>query len=108
MYLVYYIIEHKTVPFIYPCNCNGKLTFVLLYICRCPNYPALPSSCVLVTDPKDKCCEIPRCFNANATNPTEVINGTKGTIFGRPQPNTPFTGSRSKNHNWHHIIKFQM
>jgi len=73
-----------------------NITNILIYLYRCPNYPALPPYCNLVTDPSDPCCEIPKCLQPNATNPNQVVTGSKGTIIGQPQPNNPFTGRSSK------------
>lgn len=72
------------------------VTYMSAFLFRCPIYPALPASCTYVTDPKDPCCEVPSCISPNATIPTQVVNGTKGTVFIQPQLNPPVIGKRGE------------
>ncbi|XP_076113274.1 uncharacterized protein LOC143080959 isoform X2 [Mytilus galloprovincialis] len=76
------------------CRCDDAKSGLINCNERCPIYPALPASCTYVTDPKDPCCEVPSCISPNATIPTQVVNGTKGTVFIQPQLNPPVIGKR--------------
>ncbi|XP_071131764.1 mucin-2-like [Mytilus edulis] len=53
----------------YDCTCMDGTSGQYTCAERCPRYPQIPSHCVLVTDPKDFCCKVPRC---NIVAPTAM------------------------------------
>ncbi|XP_046570033.1 uncharacterized protein LOC124278355 [Haliotis rubra] len=69
------------------CRCEDSVTNLIDCDDRCPSYPQTPSDCVLITDPSDKCCQVPSCGNSpNTNNPSHTIKGVPGTITGQMLP----------------------
>ena len=54
---------------------------------RCAKYPNLPSSCTMVSDPNDKCCEKPYCTPIKATPAPTPAPGVTPT----PSPGKGFS-----------------
>jgi len=66
------------------CKCEDATTGYYRCQERCAKYPAVPSGCTLVPDPKDpSCCKVAYC----PPPPTSVPNPTPGYLA--PNPNTP-------------------
>ncbi|WAR11992.1 SAS-like protein [Mya arenaria] len=76
--------------------------------CKCKSYNNLGSGCVMVSDPKDQCCQIPQCTYVPTPGPTvpgsppptfcpyPMPTAVPGVISGGPQTN-PNTGVAPSN-----------
>ncbi|KAJ8302983.1 hypothetical protein KUTeg_019379 [Tegillarca granosa] len=68
----------------YKCECIDGMTGAYKCTERCPRFPSIPSYCIKVQDPNDRCCETVSCPNLN---PTPAPNQTPAPIPNQsPQP----------------------
>ncbi|XP_060063144.1 kielin/chordin-like protein [Ylistrum balloti] len=79
------------------CRCDDAKTGRINCDDRCPSFPVLTSTCSLVTDPNDDCCQVPKCVNTNTTNPDQVIIGVPGTITNGGHGTLPIPNSGTRN-----------
>ena len=67
-------------PFLEFSAWKSVVLVITMSSCRCPNYPNLPPSCIMITDPQDSCCQIPKCdvIPTPAPNPYSTQTPTPG------------------------------
>ncbi|XP_070202959.1 uncharacterized protein [Littorina saxatilis] len=72
------------------CQCVDDKTGQYRCTDRCPRYPNLPTTCVLVYDPTDPCCKKPMCGDNRPTpSPTKAPTTGPNGETPRPLPTTP-------------------
>ncbi|KAK3591361.1 hypothetical protein CHS0354_040323 [Potamilus streckersoni] len=71
------------------CRCEDSMSNKIVCDERCRTYPPLPSSCYLVTDPNDQCCQIPQCVPTHPNNNPNIttVPNIPGVITGSNMPN---------------------
>ncbi|XP_052816208.1 uncharacterized protein LOC128242861 isoform X2 [Mya arenaria] len=90
------------------CRCDDADNNIYTCYDRCKSYNNLGSGCVMVSDPKDQCCQIPQCTYVPTPGPTvpgsppptfcpyPMPTAVPGVISGGPQTN-PNTGVAPSN-----------
>ncbi|XP_076470008.1 uncharacterized protein LOC143300296 [Babylonia areolata] len=72
----------------FTCTCIDDMTGQFKCTDRCEKYPNLPTTCVMVYNPSDPCCKVPRCGDNRPTTPPTLAPTTDANGNTPPLPTT--------------------